>query len=79
MLGLLQKENYFLILQSEIGFYKKYTIMAVTRLQRKHRKNIARAKAYVKDVSRLLAKPTLKSVDVEAIKKEFAEKKAQQA
>lgn len=52
--------------------------MAVTRLQRKHRKNIARAKAYVKEVSRLIAKPSLKAVDVEAIKKEFAEKKAKQ-
>lgn len=53
--------------------------MAVTRLQRKHRKNVARAKAYVKEISRLIAKPSLKSVDVEAIKKEFAEKKGQKS
>lgn len=52
-----------------------FTVMAVTRLQRKNRKNIARAKAYVKEISRLIAKPSLKSVDIEAIKKEFAEKK----
>jgi hypothetical protein len=50
--------------------------MAVTRLQRKDRKNIARAKARVKRLKFLNTLPTIKMVDVEAIKKEFAAKKA---
>ncbi|WP_448528606.1 hypothetical protein [Raineya sp.] len=53
--------------------------MAVTRLQRKNRKNIARAKARNKAISRLIALPPMKKVDVEAIKKEFAEKKGQKS
>lgn len=49
--------------------------MAVTRLERKDRKNKARAnnkQAYTKFLTQ---KPTIKKVDVEAIKKEFAAKK----
>lgn len=52
--------------------------MAVTRLQRKDRKNKARAvnrKVIMKQRSR---KPEIKRVDVEAIKQEFAAKKAGQ-
>ncbi|NJL14382.1 MAG: hypothetical protein HC913_16140 [Microscillaceae bacterium] len=52
--------------------------MAVTRLQRKDRKNKARAvnrKVIMKQRTR---KPEIKRVDVEAIKQEFAAKKAGQ-
>ena len=50
--------------------------MAVTRLQRKDRKNVARAKAKVANISRLMTKPAIKEVDIEAIKAEFAARKA---
>jgi large subunit ribosomal protein L21 len=61
--------------------------MASTKLQRKARRNISRAKKKVADIQRLNKKPVIKNVDVEEIKKEFsqestgkkAEKKAQKA
>ena len=46
--------------------------MAVTRLERKGRKNKSRAKARVATIKRLNQAPVLKNVDVEAIKAEFA-------
>lgn len=46
--------------------------MAVTRLERKGRRNISRAKNRVSNIKRLNTVPTIKNVDVEAIKKEFA-------
>lgn len=49
--------------------------MAVTRLKRKARRNVSRAKARVAEIKRLNAKPTIKQVDVEAIKKSFQENK----
>ena len=48
--------------------------MAVTRLKRKEKKNVARAKARVKEIKRLNKKPVIKNVDIEAIKAEFASK-----
>ncbi len=48
--------------------------MAVTRLKRKEKKNVARAKARVKEIKRLGLRPVIKNVDVEAIKAEFAAK-----
>ncbi len=50
--------------------------MAVTRLERKGRKNKARAKARVKRIKSLNFAPVIKNVDVEAIKAEFAKKGA---
>jgi len=50
--------------------------MAVTRLQRKHKRNIIKAKGKVKKIKRLKAAPVIKKVDVEAIKAEFAKKGA---
>jgi len=50
--------------------------MAVTRLERKGRKNKARAKARVKQIKLLNQKPPVVNVDVEAIKAEFANKAA---
>lgn len=49
--------------------------MAVTRLERKGRKNKARAKARVATIKRLSATPVVKNVDIEAIKAEFEAKK----
>lgn len=49
--------------------------MAVTKLKRKNRKNISRAKAEVKLIKHLNAKPAVKKVDIEEIKKSFAKKK----
>jgi len=49
--------------------------MTVTRLKRKARRNVSRAKNRIKNIKRLSAKPTIKNVDVEAIKKSFEEKK----
>lgn len=45
--------------------------MGTTRLERKGRRNIARAKNRVIKIKRLNATPPIKNVDVEAIKKEF--------
>ena len=45
--------------------------MAVTRLERKGRKNKAVAKKRTKTIKRLSATPVVKNVDVEAIKAEF--------
>jgi hypothetical protein len=50
--------------------------MAVTRLERKGRKNKARAKARVKQIKLLNQRPPIKNVDVEAIKAEFAKNAA---
>ena len=50
--------------------------MASTRLQRKARRNKARAKKKVATIQRLNQKPVIKNVDIEEIKKEFAQKKA---
>ena len=45
--------------------------MAVTRLERKGRKNKAVAKKRVKNIQRLNEKPVIKKVDIEAIKTSF--------
>jgi hypothetical protein len=50
--------------------------MGVSRLKRKDRKNKAVANERVATLKRLTAKPTIKKVDVEAIKKEFEAKKS---
>ena len=50
--------------------------MAVTELRRKARKNRTRANNAVQRIQQLQQKPTIKNVDVEAIKASFAEKKA---
>jgi len=48
--------------------------MAVTKLKRKNRKKKARAKAGVIAIKRLNAKPPIKNIDIEAIKKSFENK-----
>ncbi len=57
--------------------------MAITRLERKGRKNKSRAKARVATIKRLSSTPVIKNVDIEAIKASFekpaAEKKAPKA
>jgi hypothetical protein len=53
--------------------------MGITKLMRKGRKNRARANNKLEVIKQLLSKPTIKNVDVEAIKAEFAAKKAQAA
>jgi hypothetical protein len=45
--------------------------MAITRLERKGRKNKARAKARVANIKRLSLAPVIKNVDIEAIKASF--------
>jgi hypothetical protein len=49
--------------------------MTVTRLQRKDRKNRARAVNKKVIIKQLLVKPVIKKIDIEAIKKEFEAKK----
>jgi hypothetical protein len=51
--------------------------MAVTRLERKGRKNKNVAKNRVATIQRLSFVPVIKNVDVDAIKKEFDAKKAE--
>jgi hypothetical protein len=46
--------------------------MAITRLKRKGKRNKVRAKVRLVNIQRLNATPVIKSVDVEAIKEEFA-------
>ena len=53
-------------------FRKKRNIMAVTRLKRKAKRNKSRAAARQAKIKRLNIKPVIESVDVEAIKEEFA-------
>lgn len=53
--------------------------MGTTRLERKGKKNVARAKNRVKAIKRLNQKPSLKNIDIEEIKKEFAAKKSKPA
>ncbi|MFT7232168.1 MAG: hypothetical protein ACI8TA_001384 [Cyclobacteriaceae bacterium] len=54
--------------------------MAITRLERKGRKNVSRAKARVKTIKRLNSVPLIKNIDIEAIKAEFEKNlKAQEA
>jgi hypothetical protein len=48
--------------------------MGVTRLKRKERKNRAIANNKQSAIKDLIKKPIIKNVDIEAIKKEFAEK-----
>jgi hypothetical protein len=50
--------------------------MSATRLKRKVRKNSTIALTRVKNIKRLTAMPTIKKVDVEAIKKSFEENAA---
>ena len=51
--------------------------MAVTRLERKGRKNKNVAKNRVATIQRLSFVPVIKNVDVDAIKKEFDSKKVE--
>ncbi len=48
--------------------------MAVTRLERKGRRNISRAKRAKQVIKSLNSKPVIKNVDIEAIKEEFSKK-----
>jgi phage-related protein len=48
--------------------------MAITRLKRKHRKNIARANNKQRVIKQLLATPVIKNVDVEELKAQFGKK-----
>jgi len=64
------KESY-----SFAGFNQKRE-MAVTRLERKGRKNIAVAKRRRSVIKHLSTKPVIKNVDIEAIKAEFAANKS---
>jgi hypothetical protein len=50
--------------------------MAVTRLKRKHRKNIARANNKQRVIKQLLSTPVIKNVDVEELKAQFAQNAA---
>ena len=45
--------------------------MSVTRLKRKHRKNIARANNKQRVIKQLLLTPVLKNVDIEELKASF--------
>jgi hypothetical protein len=50
--------------------------MAVTRLKRKHRKNIARANNKQRVIKQLLSTPVIKNVDIEELKAQFTQKAA---
>ncbi len=53
--------------------------MSVTRLKRKHRKNIARANNKKSIIKELLRTPVLKNVDLEELKSRFTTAPAAQA
>jgi hypothetical protein len=55
---------------------KIVTTMGVTRLKRKDRRNSNAANQRVADIKLLTKLPTIKNVDIEAIKASFAAKKA---
>jgi hypothetical protein len=48
--------------------------MAVTRLKRKDMRNHTHAGNRIADIKRLIKRPEIKNVDIEAIKAEFAKK-----
>lgn len=48
--------------------------MGVTRLKRKEKRNRAKANNRQAKIKQITAKPVIKNVDIEAIKKEFAAK-----
>ncbi|SDX95365.1 hypothetical protein [Hymenobacter psychrophilus] len=48
--------------------------MSVTRLKRKHRKNIARANNKQRIIKQLLLTPVLKNVDLDELKSRFGQK-----
>lgn len=50
--------------------------MSVTRLKRKHRKNIARANNKQRVIKQLLLTPVLKNVDIEELKARFTKTEA---
>jgi hypothetical protein len=50
--------------------------MSVTRLKRKHRKNIARANNKQRVIKQLLLTPVLKNVDIEELKARFSKPEA---
>jgi hypothetical protein len=75
----LTKKPYFCGSFSGTDTKNQYTVMGVTELKRKARKNRARATNKIERIKFLLTKPTITNVDVEAIKAEFAAKKAQAA
>lgn len=52
-------------------FHFKINVMTVTRLNRKDRKNKARANNKQRRIKQLLATPVIKNVDVEALKAQF--------
>jgi hypothetical protein len=52
-----------------------YTVMAVTELKRKGRRNRAIANNKTNAIKQLLRRPIIRNVDVEAIKASFTEKK----
>ena len=51
---------------------QKYTVMGVTRLKRKERKNRAVANNLQSYIKQLARKPILKNVDIEELKKQTA-------
>jgi hypothetical protein len=53
--------------------------MAVTRLKRKHRKNIARANNKQRVIKQLLSTPVIKNVDIEELKAQFTQNTASAA
>lgn len=50
--------------------------MAITRLKRKHRKNIARANNKQRVIKQLLSTPVIKNVDIEELKAQFGKTSA---
>lgn len=50
--------------------------MSVTRLKRKHRKNIARANNKQRVIKQLLLTPVLKNVDLDELKSRFTKSEA---
>lgn len=69
------KNPYFCGLIQKTERVKHDSIMGVTELKRKGRRNRAIANNKVNAIKQLLRKPIIKNVDVAAIKASFAEKK----
>ena len=67
----------FAVRKIEPSFKTYDTVMAVTELKRKGRKNRAVANNKTNAIKQLLRKPGIRNVDVDAIKASFEEKKQQ--
>lgn len=71
----IRKNAIFAVRKSEPSFITYNTVMGITELKRKGRRNRAIANNKTNAIKQLLRRPIIRNVDVDAIKASFDEKK----